>query len=330
MNRTACAFTVIVLSLVPVASATPTASPSKIVFAVGDYDGSAIWSVNADGTDRQQLTHPPRRGRDDDPTWSPDRSRIAFVRGLFIGTDDRGDWIQHEWLSVMRADGNDLRQLVIHGHDPTWSPDGSRIAFVKGYADDAMVWTIGPDGGSPRELARGENPAWSPDGKQIAFTRYVGGISPGEVFVMKSNGTGRHRLLARNYESQAPEWSPDGRRIAFLGYRDYGLYVVRANGGNVKRLAGAVSSKDTAQPRWSPDGRLLLFERENKARDRDETYIVRDDGSGLRQLAVGTDQPDWSPDGRSVVLMKGGFVHTLSATGGRARLIAKNARDPDW
>jgi len=327
----ACALTVIVLSLVAVSSATPTASSAKIVFAVGDYDSSAVWSVNADRTDRQQLTHPPQRGRDDEPTWSPDRTRIAFVRALFVGMDDRGDWIHHEWLSVMKADGNDLRRLVIHGHDPTWSPDGGRIAFVRGYADDAMVWTIRANGRSPRKLARGENPAWSPDGKQIAFTQYLGGVSVGEVFVMKSDGTEQHRLLARNYESQAPEWSPDGRRIAFLSYRDDGLYVVRIDRGNVKRLAGAVSSKDTGEPRWSPDGSLLLFERENEARDRDETYIVRDDGSGLRRLAVGTDQPDWSPDGGSVVFMKRGFnVHTVSATGGRARLIARNARDPDW
>jgi TolB protein len=307
-------------------------SEAKIVFSRGNINvGTSIWSVAGDGSSLVQLTQPPRSARDNQPDWSPDRRQIAFVRELVVGTDDRGDFIRHDHLSVMNADGSAVRQLSIHSHDPEWSPDGKKIVFVKDYADDAEIWVINPDGTGARRLARGDDPAWSPDGRRIAFSRYLGGVSLGEVFVMNSDGSDQHRLLARKYESQHPTWSPDGRQIAFLGFSPDSLYVCGANGRNVRRLARGVSSKDAAEPRWSSNGLQLLFE-QGQGGEPDSTFVIDSSGGDLQRIATRTDYPTWSPNGRRVAFAKDlSSLRVASAAGGAAKLLARGgARDIDW
>ena len=207
------------------ASASSSRADAKIVFSRGNINvGTAIWTVDGDGAISCR-SHTRRGARDNEPTWSPDRRQIAFVRQIVVGTDFRGDSIRQGHLMVMNADGTALRGLAANGHHPDWSPDGRLLAFVKDYAGDAKIWTIRPDKSAARQLARGTDPAWSPDGRRIAFSRYLGGVSQGEIFVMNSDGTSQRRLLARNYQSLHPTWSPDGRLIAFLGYSTHGLYV---------------------------------------------------------------------------------------------------------
>lgn len=312
-------------------AAGPSLEP-KIAFSrAAGHDGTAIWCVTGDGGGLLQLTHPPRDARDTEPSWSPDRRSIAFVRAIVVGEDFRGDFIRNEYLSVMNANSGALRRLALHGHDPAWSPDGRRIAFVKQYAGDEEIWTIKPDGSGARRLARGHRPTWSPDGRQIAFSRYLGGISQGEVFVMNSDGTDQHRLLARNYESQSPAWSPDGNRIAFLAFSNDSLYVVRPDGRGVQRLAGGTSSKDTAEPKWSPDGSQLLFER-GRGGEPDAAFVVRSAGGGLKRIAADTDYPDWSPDGRRITFAVAfRALRVVSATGGRSTLVSRGvAWGVDW
>ena len=221
-----------------------------------------------------------------------------------------------------------FERLSIDSGNPTWSPDGTRIAFVSGTDG---VWVMGRDGSGARRLARGADPAWSPDGRRIAFSRYLGGVSQGEVFVMNSDGTSQHRLLARNYESLHPAWSPDGRRIAFLGYRTHGLYVCLANGRSVRRLAGGVSTKDVAEPKWSPDGSKLLFER-GRGGEPDSAFVIHLSGGGLRRIATRTYYPTWSPSGGSIAFARDlRSLRVTNAAGGAAKLIARgDARDIDW
>ena len=77
-------------------------------------------------------------------------------------------------------------------NDPAWSPDGLRIAFVRG--ND--IWVMNADGSGQRRLTSGaahdRAPNWSPDGRTIAFDQRVGSIH--EIYVMNADGSGQHRL----------------------------------------------------------------------------------------------------------------------------------------
>jgi dipeptidyl aminopeptidase/acylaminoacyl peptidase len=78
----------------------------------------------------------------------------------------------------INADGTDLTRLTRSPEpefDPTWSPDGTQIAFRFERNDDPEIWLMNADGSDRRRLTRGLSPAWSPDGSKIVYA------SPGEI-----------------------------------------------------------------------------------------------------------------------------------------------------
>ncbi len=213
--------------------------------------------------------------------------------------------------------------------DPTWSPDGRKIAFV----GDGKIYVMNADGSGKRRLTAGTagtgardfrpdgGPAWSPDGRKIAFgtLRHAGpfACSDGhpsagcnwELYVMNADGSGQRRLTRDPAADGGATWSPDGRKLLFQS-RPYrasrpkpgalpGFNVMNADGSGRRRLAAA-----TGAAAWSPDGRMIAFSRgSGSARD---VYVINADGSGQRRLthSPGMDlQPTWSPDGRKIAFV---------------------------
>jgi dipeptidyl aminopeptidase/acylaminoacyl peptidase len=139
----------------------------------------------------------------DMPAWSPDGSRIAFVR---FGGKGRGR------VGIVDADGKHVRMLTAPSGkigSPAWSPDGSSIA----YADRGDIWMVPAPGGGSIRLTMGpavdDQPAFSQDGR-IAFTR------DGSIWVMAADASHAHPIPSIPPGSVAPRWSPHGDRITFL------------------------------------------------------------------------------------------------------------------
>jgi Tol biopolymer transport system component len=115
----------------------------------------------------------------DAPTWSPRQAdgtyRIAYSRQLLVGGFLTGA------IHTMRADGTDKRAATAVGaqldDEPSWSPDGQTIVFVR-TGGEAMgdLWIVSPAGIGARQLMASDpsfeqrSPAWSPDGRFVAFT----------------------------------------------------------------------------------------------------------------------------------------------------------------
>jgi TolB protein len=194
-----------------------------------------IFTVHADGTNRQVLFDPKGKMKFrflDTPTWSSNASRLAFCA---LGKRRR-----FTKIFVVNANGIGLTNISgtanDHDCDPSWSPDGSTIAFDDQAAGTLL--TMQPDGSSRTVIAaegRPFNPSWTADSQEILFSAYSG--SRRDVFRIDADGTDLEQLTAtpRRWEWQAVA-SPNGRRIVFVRSQRASLaspddlWIMRANG----------------------------------------------------------------------------------------------------
>ena len=234
-----------------------------IAFSHGECGGSTctrdVYTVSPGGTDLTKLTSFEDARA---PAFSPDGGRIAFARATSVNVMDAdGTNVQQvlDWgagvgriswapggerlvaaletcedadcrfdLYTMNADGTALTDItpdLFDEREPTWSPDGSAIAYTTGRDGGNEIRKIAPDGTGPTKLSGASGvsdnwPSWSPDGTRIAFDSSRDGRVG--LWSMNADGSDQQRITA--YEdvgtySQQAAWSPDGNQLAFSGYR---------------------------------------------------------------------------------------------------------------
>jgi Tol biopolymer transport system component len=249
------------------------------------------------------------------PAWSPDGTRIAFIRRQ-QDLSDRSTWVSTEngsGIYVVRADGGGEARLVSEpvkfgNESMDWSPQG-RFLFNRWSSDDPntpRVYVANADGSGQRHVADGFSPVWSPDGAKLAFARRDG------TYIADAEGTASTRISPD--WSGAGAWSPDGMRLALA--RPFGItppggiYLVNADGTGEAPLP-AVPQGATAEVRrvdaldWSPDGSRIAYEAELED-DSSAIFVASLDGGGARRVSAGfsSRSPVWSPDGSRIAFAR--------------------------
>jgi TolB protein len=243
-----------------------------------------LFVADADGKGPRDLTRASCTGlcrMNEEPAWSPDGKRIAFVRTIGPLPANGGP-PPIVGIFLMSADGTHVKQVTqrrpnsgTEDHAPAWSPDGRRIAFM-----------------------RANNTA-KPQGASV-------------VYVMNADGThaGVLRTMSHRWPGAgAPAWSPDGTRILYstsCWFGDCGqprtgaqLFTIRPDGTGFRQLTHI--SGNVEPGRWSPDGKQIVFARNARVGPSGDIYTINANGTGLRRLTHAPDldagNPDWGRHG---------------------------------
>jgi TolB protein len=190
-----------------------------------------LYLIKPDGTSTVNLTNTPQS---DEwyPAWSPDGTRIAYVRSDYGPGQFGGMFVTSRHFYVMNADGSDQRVFfeVPADHSPdaiSWSADGKRIAFSvldrvsAPFFSDFLIFVANADGSNPKQLshpdANDRYPAWSPDGTRLLFSSGCCGEGWGfdmtGISTMNADGSGSYVTVEAQNGRRALTESPAAWRI---------------------------------------------------------------------------------------------------------------------
>jgi Tol biopolymer transport system component len=251
-----------------------------------------------------------------DATMNFAQTPAQHSNGKIAFTSDRDG---NPEIYVMNADGTNQVRLtnnsVLDDH-ATWSPDGTKLAFLSQRASgEFAVFQMHGDGTGKTEITPVSyqppnklgwdywSMSWSPDGSQITFQ------DGRAIYIVNADGSSR-RFLTRGIQ---PAWSPDGSKILFSNqpvFFYYWLFTIRPDGTDLQALPGAAPYVDTA-PTWSPSGDRIVFQGWDWANFED-LVVANADGTNRQTfssgcydnpggLCGGLNFPDWSPDGSKIV-----------------------------
>jgi Tol biopolymer transport system component len=196
---------------------------TKIMFV----SNGEIYVMDSNGSTPVNLTNNPAEDRS--PAWSPDGTRIAFV-SFRAGTNSGGD------IYIMNVDGTNPVNITCPSKD---AEIYSRCFRHQGEAD----------------------PSWSPDGKKIAFTTSRDSTDNKpiiEIYTMNFDGSNAVRLTHFNYLVSYPIWSPNGNKIAFMLSPDqakFDIFVMNADGSSQTNLTMSPTGNDIGFA-WQPSGEI--------------------------------------------------------------------------
>jgi TolB protein len=263
--------------------------------AIAYVSDGELWLVQPEGSEATMLDID-APGFVGGLAWSPDGRRLAFDVNSYPpeGAPKGG----YDNVYVANADGSDVSRLT---HErgarlPTWSPDGSRIAYASQSPDGgSQIFAMNVDGSDPVQLTSGPafnvRPAWSPDGSSIAFVSVLDRNS--DVYAMSPDGADQRRLTDDLAWDGDPVWSPDGGLIAFASARDpAGIYVMNADGSD-PRLIEPDDDVANLNIAWSPDGGFLAFSSSRGPGFARAIYVLEMSSGVVTQI---TDRgPLWGP-----------------------------------
>lgn len=229
-------------------------------FTNGLVTGSANWVINSDGTGAVQLT-PATEGGDGRAEWAPDGKELTFRHE----TDPHRVPTERSWeIYTVKPDGSGLKRLTTNElaeDSPTYSPDGSRIAFTRRAATGdefnpapEEIWVMNSNGTQESQVTnnnfRDTDLQWAPVGNLVLYSSLRNGDS--DLFVVDVT-TGVETQLTSHALVERGAWRPDGQQIVYSTGND--IYVINPDGTGRDKLGTNIGK----YPKYSPDGTQIVF-----------------------------------------------------------------------
>jgi hypothetical protein len=241
---------------------------------------------------------------------------LGAAQGAFPGTNGFISFTCG--LNVCRAlaDGTGAGVLISNGTDAVWSPNGSRIAFVR----NGDIWTANADGSNQALFASGAgNPTWAPDGVTIAF------VKTSDSHIYERTGSTETQLTSGAGIDGDPAFSPNGAKLVYerANGGSYDLFVLTLGGSTATLVA---SPADDVTANWSPDGTTIVFN------EGTTLFRVPATGGTATSLGITGFDPSYSPDGTKISYSAGGNLSVADANGANAHTVNStlSAADTDW
>jgi hypothetical protein len=234
---------------------------------------------------------------------------------------------------TMNADGSNQKMVSDFASEPSFSPDGKRIAFYawEGTEGGNGLWIMNADG-TGREIKRNDAnvrfPRWSPDEKYVAFW------APSAANIYNLVDTSVRVVM----DGEHPAWSPDGQRLVMkscaTGGGGCGLYAVGVDGSGKTPLT---DNPNDGIPAWAPNGRKVAFICKPMG-DTFDICTVNADGSGRQNLTSNNPEhdvnPSWLPDSSGIVfysVREGKWgIYAMNVDGSGLQKIIDADAGPDW
>jgi dipeptidyl aminopeptidase/acylaminoacyl peptidase len=297
-----------------------------------------------------------RPGRPYSQVWIMDltthkATRVSDGSGATPAWSPKGNWLayygaagRHTALWVVHADGSGATNLapVVASNSPlpgqgariTWSPDGTKVAFLSAMPGPETVAA----NGDPMVLTRYLYKPTMTEG----FTRFNDNRRM-HIFVADVAAREFRQMTHGNADEHSIDWSPDGKEILFVSnmepnmdeFLNYDLFALELADGTVRRLTATESCEYA--PRWSPDGKSIVYAATRRGLTNQETtanmivagahvWLMGSDGSHRREIGSVFNrregEPQWSPEGDAVyfTMEDHGSIHlarmSISETGG--------------
>jgi tricorn protease len=183
--------------------------------------GGDVWVMDTELREPRRVTATPEEEKY--PLFAPDGESLLFVSDMKGQSDlwkaERADkqkpWFLNDNFKLTRlTEDGEVKSAL------TWSPDGSRIAYVRGRGD---LWVSDPDGQNAKKVIAGWSPLeydWSPDGKWLVYAQDDNDFNR-DIWVLPLDGSRKPYNVSRHPDNDHnPVWSPDGKVIAFTGRRN--------------------------------------------------------------------------------------------------------------
>lgn len=265
---------------------------------------------------------------------------IAATRLLFV-QGSRAWMVDADGAQARPVTGGDARAL-----SPTWSPDGSRFAYMT-LEDDGQgrLHEQSTVGGAPRLVfgtgsAQNATPEYFPDGQRMVFARTVDGHFDVYVVNVRQSCCLQRLTVGRFSDNLSPTLSPDGARVAFISTRAGSpqVYVMASDGTGQELFApfdyGVTG--DSYAPAWSPDGQAVAFHR--LVDGTPQLFVLDVRTRAVRQVtSLGRNEDaTWAPDSRHLAFVSDRTgsrqIWVIDLETGRVRQLTRvgGTRLPAW